>query len=208
MRSLGDSKLVKSSFIWLLIVPVTARLLSNMDEVVNLTIFESQINFTTGLPFSWQLLFGSACFFTIANIIYSALCPEILRGYKNYSEFKEHGKTLLQINSSMKSMTWSNKSRGVKKDYVMALASYFKNYCCGGIAKTESQLNESFSSFDNIEKANHAKVSNNAFYFTQNIADTYNRGAIICCLLSYGFGVLFISIIAVQNIIYVCKSFG
>jgi hypothetical protein len=208
MRSLGDSRLVKSSFIWLLIVPVTARLLSSMDEVVNLTIFGSQINLTTSLPFSWQLLFGSACFFTIANIIYSICCPEILREYKNYSEFKEHGKTLLQINSAIKSMTWSNESKGVKKDYVLVLGSYFKNYCCGGKAKSESELNKSFDSFDNIERANHAQVSNNAFYFTQTIADEYNGKAIKCCLFSYSLGLLLISIIAIQNIVYVCKTFG
>ena len=207
IRSLGNSKLVKSSFVWLLIVPIAARLLSNIDEVINLTIFDSQVNLTTSLPFSWQLLFLAACFFTIANIIYNTFCPEIFREYKNYHEFKEHGKTLLQINSAMKSMTWSNKNKGVKKDYVLHLSSYFKNYCCK-VAETEKELNESFSSFDNIDKANHSQVSNNAFYFTQNVADEYNKNAILCCLVSYSLGILFISIIAIQNVIYVCKTFG
>ncbi|MDD9200867.1 hypothetical protein PVK61_16725, partial [Aliivibrio sp. S2MY1] len=153
IRSIGDSKIVQSSFIWLLIVPISARLLSNVDDVINMTVFGSNVNLTTSLPFSWQLLFGAACFFTIANIIYNAFCPEIFRQYKNYSEFKEHGKTLLQVHSAMKVMVWCNRKPGVKPDYVKYLSSYFKNYCKQP-EMDEENLDYAVDQFDNLERSN------------------------------------------------------
>jgi hypothetical protein len=60
--SLANSKIIKSSYIWLLIVPLAARALSSIDKVINLTMFGATLEISTALPFSWQLLFIAAFF--------------------------------------------------------------------------------------------------------------------------------------------------
>ncbi|HAS6997932.1 TPA: hypothetical protein I7280_24255 [Vibrio parahaemolyticus] len=109
VRNLAESKVVGSSFIWLFIVPLSAKLLSNVKETVDFTLFGEQVTITTTLPFSWQLLFLSACCFTIANIVYSIFCSEVFKNYRTYAEFKESGKTLLQVNYAIKSICWCPK---------------------------------------------------------------------------------------------------
>jgi hypothetical protein len=207
-RSLAESKVVKSSYVWLFIVPIAARMMSSLDDVIDLTIFGGSIQIATTLPFSWQLLFMAACFFTVANIIYSLFCPEIFKEYRSYSEFRDDSKTLLQIHSAIKNMVWSNKKPGVKSNYIKHLSSYFKHYCASpNMEERDLDLNGR-ALFDNMELANRANISNNAFYFCQTLANEHNQPAVISTLLCYGVGLLFIGMIAIQNIAYVLQTFG
>jgi hypothetical protein len=207
-KNLAESKVVKSSFIWLFIVPVAARTLSSLDDVIDLTMFGASMQITTSLPFSWQLLFLAACCFTVANILYSVFCPDILKQYQSFSEFKEHSKTLLQVNGAMKNMVWSNKIPGIKPNYTKQARSYFKHYCDRSEMSERDMEQEGLKVFDNIDLAIKANVTNNAFYFVQNIADEYNPYAIKAALIFYGIGLLMVSIIAIENIVYVVRTFG
>lgn len=207
-RSLAESKVVKSSYVWLFIVPIAARMMSSLDNIIDLTIFGGSIQIATTLPFSWQLLFMAACFFTVANIIYSLFCPEIFKEYRSYSEFRDDSKTLLQIHSAMKNMVWSNKKPGVKPEYIKYLSSYFKYYCASPNMEEGDLDEKGIALFDNMELANKTNISNNAFYFSQALANKHNQPAVISAVLCYGIGLLFVGIIALQNIVYVIQTVG
>jgi len=206
VKGIADSKIVKSSFIWLIIAPVTAKMLSKMNDTIDLSIFGSQIKLSTSLPFSWQLLFFSACFFTAANIIYSTRCPKILKDYKCFTGYVDEGKTILQVHTAMKEMVWDNKKSAVKTEYIDTLSQYFKKYCEMD-NKCESHINKyGLLEFENTSKAEVMNAPNNAFDFTQNIANVYNQNSITTCFTLYSVGLILTFIIAVENIIFVIKT--
>tara|TARA_Y100000034_G_C6859589_1_gene391049 strand:- start:399 stop:1040 length:642 start_codon:yes stop_codon:yes gene_type:complete len=208
VRNLAESKVVASSFIWLFIVPLSAKLLSNLKETVNFTLFGEQVTITTTLPFSWQLLFLAACCFTIANIAYSIFCPEIFKNYRTYAEFKESGKTLLQVNNAIKSMCWCSKSNKVKEVYFDVLRKYFSHFGCGNFITLEELDEKALSAFDDGSRSIEGILTNNAFYYVQDIADSYSKVAIAVSITFYSVGLILVSVLAVQNFIYVIKTFG
>lgn len=208
VRNLAESKIVGSSFIWLFVVPFSAKLLSNLEDVVNFTLLGENIAISTSLPFSWQLLFLSACCFTVANMAYSAFCPEIFKNYRTYSEFKESGKTLLQVNNAIKSICWCHKSNEVKDEYFNTLRKYFKEYGKKNFT-TVRQMNEgALAQFNDGSRSTEGILTNNAFYYVQDAADTHNRIAILTSISCYSLGLLFMAVLAVQNFIFVIKTFS
>lgn len=203
-RALANSKIVKASYIWLLLVPLLARTLNTLNETVNFTIFGAQISLSTSLPFSWQLLFLAACSFSIANILFSIFCPELIKSYENFSEFESHGKTRMQINTALKSIVWNVKGNSVKSEYIKTLSSYFLFYK-DGKSRDESRLNsDSISLFNNVDQQ--IGKNSNAFYFTYAVLDKHNQTAIFFSFLSYLSGLIFVAIIAIQNFYYVIKT--
>lgn len=87
LNTLGQSKLLKNSWIWLLLVPISAKALEKVDEFrVPMLGPDFVINAT--LPFSWQLLFFSSVAFFLANIVYLLKCPKIIQRYDRMSEMQ------------------------------------------------------------------------------------------------------------------------
>lgn len=87
LANIGNSKIVKSMLIWMLITPILAKALSSVNSVT-LPFFQTDQNLTLSLPFSWQVFFFCALAFTIANIIFTYKCPSIISKYNNFADFK------------------------------------------------------------------------------------------------------------------------
>ena len=90
-------KLIKSMYIWLILVPIIAKSLSKVEEVANVKVFEYSFALDLGLPFSWKVFYFSALCFAAANLIYLLRCYLIVKEHRNYSEFKEAGKGVHQL---------------------------------------------------------------------------------------------------------------
>jgi len=93
LRRYGNNRIIKSSYIWIVAVPIVAklipeleRMLSSMDYAINLT-----------LPFSWQLFyFGSLCF-AISSWVYSAFCPYLIKGYRTPVDYWASGHGIREL---------------------------------------------------------------------------------------------------------------
>lgn len=87
LANIGNSKIVKSMLVWMLITPVLAKALNSVNSV-SLPFFQTDQSITLSLPFSWQVFFFCALSFTIANIIFTLKCPSIVGKYNNFADFK------------------------------------------------------------------------------------------------------------------------
>jgi hypothetical protein len=67
--------------LWLLVLPLLAELLGSAAA--------KQLKLETQLPFSWGLLYLAAAIFLISTLIYSFRCPEIIRDYRGWYEYRE-----------------------------------------------------------------------------------------------------------------------
>jgi len=204
-RAMANSKLVKSSAIWLIVVPFFAKGLASLDNVIELTIFNGTFKVSTVLPFSWQLLFFSACFFTLAGIIYSIYCPNIVKLYENFSQFEADGKSRLQINSALREVVWDTPKGEMSKVYAPAAIKYFKQYTGFSEDHIYNNIETSSQLFENLEK--NAGKNSNAFYFVYSLADFHNLKQIKISLTLYVLGYACIGVIAIQNVFYVIKTF-
>lgn len=99
---MADIKLVKISYIWIILVPIMAKALNGISDTIPIKFGNVTIDFNVALPFSWQLFFFSALAFSLAQFLYALFCPEIIKKYKNVGEFKDDGKTVIQLSSYLK----------------------------------------------------------------------------------------------------------
>ncbi len=92
LRGFGESRILKSSYFWIAFVPLIAKLFRYINTV-NIEFIKLDLE----LPFSWQMFFWGAFFASIANLIYSFKCPNIIKMFEDYSEFEDSGRGEQQL---------------------------------------------------------------------------------------------------------------
>ncbi len=96
LRGFGSNQAVRWSFIWLIITPLAARLVRSLPDpivIAGLSIPKFE------LPFSWMVFYFSALAFSLAGALYYSYCPSIIRNFRDYAEFRESGRTSLELPS-------------------------------------------------------------------------------------------------------------
>lgn len=92
LRRINHVRLINSMYIWLFIVPISARLLENIGEMAELVVFGHTFSAQLTLPFSWVAFYFSALAFAAANSVYQIRCPSIIKEQSGYAEFRESKK--------------------------------------------------------------------------------------------------------------------
>ncbi len=92
LRNIQKNRLVQSSYIWLVIVPVSAKLFSKISDTITFSIGEFQYQFDMVLPFSWVLFYFAALFFTIGNVLFVVFAPQIIKENEDYGGFESAGR--------------------------------------------------------------------------------------------------------------------
>ena len=87
LLGLGESKLVTSMYVWLFVVPIVSKILVNIGETADITIFSHEFNVNLILPFSWKVFYLAAVFFTLATLLFRFRCPKLIRDHKNFDSF-------------------------------------------------------------------------------------------------------------------------
>lgn len=91
LRIFARSKVLHSSYIWLLIVPLLAKALEHAPNNIDGTLFGKAFHVRLALPFSWAALFFCAFMVTIGNVFYQWKCPRLVRDFETYSQFRDAG---------------------------------------------------------------------------------------------------------------------
>lgn len=103
LRTLGNSRLVTSSIAWLFVVPIAARLLAPFAgrHTLDLSWVDSELDSPIiaiiALPFSWTRFYLMSWLFVIGQVVYWAACPEIVRKYANYGDYRRDHAGALQL---------------------------------------------------------------------------------------------------------------
>lgn len=200
--SIANSRVVKSSVIWLFVVPLCAKLLLQVEYPLTFLAFGQKQSISISLPFSWQLLFYAAIFFTIAGIIYSIYCPELVKKYKNYPQFEADGKTRLQINSALRDIVWCHNKNIFKSEYLTISNKYFRSF--GPLTPGDNEQSMVGFGVDCFDKVTNIRgLNSNAFYFVYDLSDKKYPFFIGVSLVLYVLGFISLGLIAIENNIYV-----
>ncbi len=96
ISNISKMKFVKTILVWVVIVPIIAKVLSSLKEY-------QFINFDLVLPFSWVLFYFSALFFLIGNILYNIFVPPIINENRSFSHFLQMGRGKRELISYLES---------------------------------------------------------------------------------------------------------
>lgn len=180
LNRLGRSRLLQSSYVWLLLVPMAAKALSAIDDPLILKGIAEGLRIHLTLPFSWRLFYFSAVTVSIAGAIYSFFCPKLVRTFGNYAEYRSEG-------------------RG--REYLLRYAKEQMHQ--------EDTFEAGFNGGalnDEVTNAKEEKEFAELFWrihSDENLKSPYLRAA---CFLFYSVGLVLIAIVLVQNFIFVIEE--
>ncbi len=94
LSSIHQSKLIKSSAIWLANVPIVARTLQYVPDELAVPVLDGvAIELDPRLPLAWRLLFFAAVFTVASQIVYAIRCPALLKRVEHFGDFERQGLT-------------------------------------------------------------------------------------------------------------------
>jgi len=203
-KSLGASKTIKSSYWWLFLVPALAKSFESVEETLTFTLFGASIDVNLSLPFSWSMFYFSAIFFAGASLLFATRCPQAIKKYSNFEEWKEIGKdstalvrTYIYLYRTKKT-TWPNPiTEKQMKQFLKVDLEYTGNI--------DSIINEGIST---IGLMKHGVPNDNLKAVYYRVNDKIDRTRVldrILLELLYGLGFFFFFIVLYENFIYVIK---
>ena len=101
IRTLGDSKILKSAYFWLLFVPIVVKALARTTPLLTFTWAGTTHTLDLSLPFSWQVFFYAALVTSVANLIYALRCPWIVKRFHSHADYAAEGRGVNQIREQM-----------------------------------------------------------------------------------------------------------
>ena len=200
LKNLENNPIVRSAFIWLIVVPISARLFGSLNEKLIINYRDIDYIFHLSLPFSWQLFFYSACFYTLANMVVKVWCPNIIMEHRDYSDFSGSGKSWPQIHGYLIKMFYSNEKFSFKKESKFSVTSYLKIYH-PQYFKEELPDSSLLKILQNMRTGE--EDENQAYFYVRTIAD---RNALFFRFLAsslYFIGFVFFTYVAYQNVKFV-----
>ena len=203
-KSLGRSKLIKSSYWWLFLVPLFAKALEATGDEITFTIFNAAIKITLDLPFSWALFYFTAVCFSIASIIYLTCCPLSINKYEHFEEWEKSGK-----DSSSLVRAFLSAYRDDKRMAPHAISDGEKDYFLTHYLEYEgdlSSINKNSRTPSRLLKAGIPDGSVKAVYYYVSGRIKRSRAlARLSMLVFYSVGFICFAVVLIQNFIYVCK---
>ncbi|MCZ6691817.1 MAG: hypothetical protein O7H41_19700 [Planctomycetota bacterium] len=131
LRAWGRSRLIRTSFAWLLLVPVLARLLLPIAGDHTVSLLGQSWDIHIGLPFHWVAFYAAAVLFASAQTLYLLSCPEMPDQFENVADFMaKHGRAVaFELGSQVARMandiaaearTWETTDLGADPETVKA----------------------------------------------------------------------------------------
>ncbi|MDZ4289057.1 MAG: hypothetical protein U0984_13905 [Prosthecobacter sp.] len=101
LRMLGQNRALKSSYFWFVFVPIAARLISQLNQPLSISVFGQVHLIHLSLPFSWYQFFFAAVFFSAANLVFALRCPSINQEYASPQESYDAGNGAVYVQNQL-----------------------------------------------------------------------------------------------------------
>ena len=198
LKSLESLKLVRTSYIWLAIVPISSKILASTEEVIELTLFGNK--FPLAIPFSWEQFFYAALFFTLGNILVVSLAPQPIKSYKGYSEFESEHEGWSKMSSFYKSH-YQKLLGGYSKSSIKTLERhyFFTNFgesLFGDNAENVDRL------FNNIVSTDRTKLPS-AFWWIYDVVNVKWWAIRFLITFVYAWGFYYLGSVMLDNLLFV-----
>ena len=216
VRRLARNRTVRSAYFWLIFVPISARMLATVNQTVTLTFLGGDWALALELPFSWKIFYLSAVAFSIGNLIFTLACPKIILDQATYTEFSADGKSSGQVvdyyaeilqSLPRKPHLWRNLD-------IWEFAQMYLPKSRQMMQKVREQYESgdvSIAFLPGVLNQYRTEIPQellaDAFWFTRKRADSSRPQLGRACGVFYGLGLALISIVLIQNFVFVVAQF-
>jgi len=219
LSRLGNSRILRTSYLWLIAVPIAAKFLSAVEQTITIPLSDSSLTLTLALPFNWKVLYYGAVSLSIATVVYWWRCPELVRLHRHYAAFQSTGQTGMDINLAFYEI--SSRLPGRRRDRSI------KNYLWQFVQvpkDDESELRERLRYAMKIiqkeiatPRGDHVlirrdydieenqRLERNAFWYAWHCGDFVSPGWRVICLVFYTLGILASLWVIAEGLIYVTR---
>ncbi len=223
IRALGKNKILNTSYIWIVLVPIIAKLLEKAPEVIKLEIFGAMTEIPLELPFSWGVFYFSAVCFFFASIIFILFCPAIIKRFADFSDFLgsgESGRYFLKqeqkytdmrgydqhewksiLNAYVNSKYSDTEIRNLLPKYRTDIIDSATSSAHGSISRLNFSVNPFF-----VLAIPREELSSTFSFWTSAVENTLFLARFLSILL-YILGFALMAIVLIQNFIYVWQIF-
>lgn len=207
LTELGNSRLLRSSYVWFFAVPPLASLISKLGPDVHLRVLGSEWVLHLDLPFSWKIFYFASAAFAIATSIFFLRCPEIVKRYRSYAQFEAEGKGPRQVRDYFLDYLARRRLDQVSGALVSSYLTEFTTEYSGVAAQVDlgrQVVEEKWGLLDLVVESNLGSPRvPDAFWFVHRVSDSANPVSAMASGLFYLFGFVLIAIVLVQNFLYV-----
>jgi hypothetical protein len=210
IRTFGNSRLLRSSYAWIIIVPIAARILSRTESSFSFDLGGKSIRLELALPFSWELFFYGALFTSFANALYSIRCPWLVKRFPAYGAFSGEGRGPNKLREEFTNLL-------AAPGYVAAgnlrnvVSEYHASYA--GNPADENVLASEISAISNRHEAIVASEkiaiepgnASEAFWYIRDYYDLIRPRWRMATAACYGMGFLLFGLVLAQNILFVIR---
>lgn len=91
LKKSGQSRVLKTSYMWLVLVPVLARALQAVPDTVQV-VWPAEFPLHLKLPFSWRCFYWSAICVALADLLFLLRCPSLIKDHDDEASFRAAGK--------------------------------------------------------------------------------------------------------------------
>lgn len=198
LRRLGESRMVQTSYIWMVLVPILAHTLEHVLSPVKVNVFGAEHLFNLTLPFSWYLFYFSALAFACGSLLYRIYCPAIISEFSNFREYMDSGgegfRLVEEIESTLPMHVIHDSP--IWKAFVLAADAHL------GRDKEERGLNVESQIVRGVRRMPIEGLVSIFFTIRSVVNHTHPR-AIRTTVFFFGIGILLLGAVFVQNINFV-----
>ena len=189
IKGFGATKALKSSYVFLFVVPVVARALQSAPESIAIPFSEKEIELTLSLPFSWVVLFASACLASLGNIIYATMCPALVKQYEGFPDYRDAERDGTHLRETVKSLALTAQD-GTTREQLDSIQELY---------------NDNPANLDDLDQSliGHRTLSSVNFYFVRDSANLAKPVMRLVASIAYFGAFVCLGVIAIQNIWYV-----
>jgi len=177
LNALGESRILRSSYLWLVLVPVAAKFIDVLPK--EFEAFSTSIRMDFELPFSWTLFYFSSVAFAAASLLYATRCPSVVKFHRHAADFAAKGKSF---------------------DHLIAFASELGEPLRGKLIK-KIEYDRA-----HLRPEALTEVIYKLFWNVYAKADSRRRQSRALCGVLYVVGFVLIGIVMAQNFLYVIEA--
>lgn len=189
IKGFGATKALKTSYVFLFLVPVVARALQSAPDTVHIPFSSKEIPIALELPFSWTVLFFSACLASLGNIIYAMMCPKLVKEFADYPEYRESQRDGSHLRETVHMLALTAR-KGSLQEQIQAVSDLY-----------QPAPVDLYSVEQAIEGPR--QLAAKEFYFVRDSANLAKPLIRLAASLAYFGAFLCLAIIAIQNVYYV-----
>lgn len=207
LTEMGNSRILRTSFIWFLAVPPLANLFSRIGPELQISVLGTDWTLRFDLPFSWKVFYFAAAAFTVATTLFYFRCPEIIRRYDSFAQFDAEGKGSRQVRDYFLDFLARRRLDQVSGAVVTGyLTEFTHEYSEPGMQGSLSDVEvEHRGHLIDLVIESHldSALVSDAFWYVRSIANRANPISAIVCGVFFLLGFGLIAVVLVQNFIYV-----